>query len=141
MPWAKLKLCGESMIEVRISKSSKWWKAEPGQYIYLYFLRPKIFWQSHPFTVMDSLVEDGELVVVITVKNGLTKKLQEYFLESEGYTEMNLWTKHANTFVRKPPVYCWRNRCSWTSVDGNKGRSPGQKQRFSSNDQICVECT
>jgi ferric-chelate reductase len=90
MPWAKLKLCGESMIEVRISKSSKWWKAEPGQYIYLYFLRPKIFWQSHPFTVMDSLVEDGELVVVITVKNGLTKKLQEYLLESEGYTEMRV---------------------------------------------------
>ncbi|CAI4822765.1 CQS_1a_G0052460.mRNA.1.CDS.1 [Saccharomyces cerevisiae] len=90
MPWAKLKLCGESMIEVRISKSPKWWKAEPGQYIYLYFLRPKIFWQSHPFTVMDSLVEDGELVVVITVKNGLTKKLQEYLLESEGYTEMRV---------------------------------------------------
>ncbi|EJT43919.1 FRE5-like protein [Saccharomyces kudriavzevii IFO 1802] len=90
MPLAKLKLCGESMIEVRIPKSSKWWKAEAGQYIYLYFLKPKIFWQSHPFTVMDSLIEDGELVVVITVKSGLTKKLQGYLMQNEGQIEMRV---------------------------------------------------
>ncbi|CAI4065358.1 hypothetical protein SUVZ_08G4000 [Saccharomyces uvarum] len=90
MPLAKLKMYGESMIEVRIAKSSKSWKAEAGQYVYLQFLKPKLFWQSHPFTVMDSLVEDGELVIVITIKNGLTKKLQDYILQNEEYAEMRV---------------------------------------------------
>lgn len=82
-PSAKIEMCGEFLIKVTIPKPHKTWMAKPGQYIYLSFLRPTFFWQSHPFTVMDSLVDEGQLIVVITVKKGLTSRLKNYVLQSE----------------------------------------------------------
>lgn len=75
-PEARLELYGASLIKIRIPKKTKYWRAQPGQYIYLQFMKPTLFWQSHPFCVMDSLVEKNELTVVMTVKEGITKKLR-----------------------------------------------------------------
>lgn len=77
-PEARLELHGRSLIKIRIPKTTKHWKAQPGQYIHLQFMKPTLFWQSHPFSVMDSLVENNELTVVMTVKKGITSKLSNF---------------------------------------------------------------
>ena len=53
-PKAQITLIGEDLIRVTVPKSAKFWKAKPGQYVFLSFLHPLCFRQSHPFTVMDS---------------------------------------------------------------------------------------
>lgn len=80
-PLAQIDLCDESLLRVTIPKGWKCWRFKPGQYTYLYFLTPTMFWQAHPFTIMQCAKEDDRLVAVISVKKGLTKRLKNYLLE------------------------------------------------------------
>ena len=89
-PKADLKLVGSDFIRVTITKQKKLWKAKPGQYVFVSFLHPLCFWQSHPFTVMDSCVKDGELVIILKAKKGVTKLVKNYVERKGGKTSMRL---------------------------------------------------
>lgn len=67
-----------------ITNHSGWWKPYPGCYCWLRILRPNLFWQSHPFTVVSTTSERNynQLVFIIRVKNGLTKKLANFIAKS-----------------------------------------------------------
>lgn len=73
-PEARLELHGTTLIKIRIPKTTKYWKAQPGHYIQLQFMKPTLFWQSHPFSVMGSLAAKNEFTVVMTVKEEITKR-------------------------------------------------------------------
>jgi len=64
---------------------SGWWRSFPGAYSYLYFLKPKFFWQSHPFTILGPARQEdfNKLVFLIRIKNGITKKLGNYIMRQE----------------------------------------------------------
>ncbi|CDR47308.1 CYFA0S31e00144g1_1 [Cyberlindnera fabianii] len=51
--------------------------AFPGSFAYLYFMTPYGFWQSHPFTLLQSAARPGNLVVTIKPKRGITRYLQK----------------------------------------------------------------
>ena len=89
-PKADLQLVGSDLVRVTINKPKGFWKAKSGQYVFVSFLRPLCFWQSHPFTVMDSCVKDGELVIILKAKKGVTKLVKNYVERRGGRASMRL---------------------------------------------------
>ena len=71
---ASLMVMGDDLLAVTIPKPTNW-KSFPGQFAFIYFLHPQMFWQSHPFTLSD--IGDS-LRVVISVKSGATKRVYEH---------------------------------------------------------------
>ena len=72
---------------------SGWWKPYPGCYCWVKVLRPDMFWESHPFTVVSATNAKNynQLVFVIRVKNGITKRLARYISkQSNGECSLNL---------------------------------------------------
>lgn len=62
-----------------VIEHSGWWRSFLGSYVYIYFMKRNMFWQSHPFTVIESNPENyNKLVLNIRVKNGLTKVLANW---------------------------------------------------------------
>ncbi|ODV82770.1 hypothetical protein CANARDRAFT_180910, partial [[Candida] arabinofermentans NRRL YB-2248] len=66
-------------IRVEVNHSG-WWRPFPGAFCWIYFLSEDFFWQSHPFTVVSPTVQQNpnQLVFIIRVENGLTKKMAQY---------------------------------------------------------------
>lgn len=89
-PKAQLTSVGPDLIRVTVPKSSKFWKAKPGQYVFISFLHPLCFWQSHPFTVMDSCSKEDELVIVFKAKKGVTRLLKKHLARNNGQLSMRL---------------------------------------------------
>ncbi|CCK70677.1 putative ferric-chelate reductase KNAG_0E04240 [Huiozyma naganishii CBS 8797] len=80
-PKAQLKIINKELIKVTIRKQHQISiHFKPGQHCFLYFMHPKIFWQSHPFTVLDN--EDC-ITVVIRPKSGATGVIFRKLLESK----------------------------------------------------------
>lgn len=73
-------------LRITISHSG-WWRDYPGCFVFVYFLLPNLFWQSHPFTVLRSSNEKNvdQLTIIIRVKDGLTKALAKYIQKQENH--------------------------------------------------------
>lgn len=72
---------------IRVSVThSGWWRNYPGCYVFIYFLQPAYFWQSHPFTIIESSSEDtiDQLTMTIRVKDGMTRQLADYLIKEPG---------------------------------------------------------
>ncbi|EHN00422.1 Fre4p [Saccharomyces cerevisiae x Saccharomyces kudriavzevii VIN7] len=89
-PKADLQIVGPDLVRVTVNKPENFWKAKSGQYVFISFLRPLCFWQSHPFTVMDSCVKDGELVIILKAKKGVTKLVKRFVERKGGRASMRL---------------------------------------------------
>ncbi|KAG7191452.1 uncharacterized protein KQ657_003128 [Scheffersomyces spartinae] len=67
-------------LKVVVPKSDHW-RMSPGGHVWIYFLKPTCFWQSHPFTCIESL--DGKSIILYCkVKSGVTYNLFKYLLVS-----------------------------------------------------------
>ncbi|ODQ81563.1 hypothetical protein BABINDRAFT_159838 [Babjeviella inositovora NRRL Y-12698] len=73
-------------IKVTINHSG-YWRHYPGCYVFVYFLKPNMFWQSHPFTTIEPSVVQAanQLVLLIRVKEGVTSQLSEFLLSQPEY--------------------------------------------------------
>lgn len=67
-------------VSVRIEVPTLKGQWKPGQHIFIRFLALSPF-QSHPFTIA-SIEEDGELILIIKQRGGLTKKLYDKVCDS-----------------------------------------------------------
>lgn len=88
----QMKLYSDGIIKVKIS-GYRLWKPRPGSYAFFHFLKPSFFWQSHPFTIVESpLPEDKDkITIIMRVKNGITKKLAESLQQTQDRsTEMRM---------------------------------------------------
>lgn len=77
----RLEIVGTDAIQARINVGYDFGFV-PGQYIYVYFPRFN-FWESHPFTIAEYEVKDGQSVVTLFFRThkGVTKKLQRYLAD------------------------------------------------------------
>lgn len=71
-PKATIALLSDETLKISIPRPN-YWKSTPGCHVYINFLTPTSFWQSHPFTI--GLDEDGKIILYCKVKNGITKTL------------------------------------------------------------------
>lgn len=65
---------------------SGWWKPFPGCYCWIRILKYDMFWEAHPFTVISATSANNynQLVFIIRVKDGLTKRLANYISKFPG---------------------------------------------------------
>lgn len=72
---AKAEVIDSDIVRLLIPKKKKAIRWAPGQYIFLYIMLPQVFWQSHPFSVIDL---GEELLAVIKAKDGATRRLLKH---------------------------------------------------------------
>ncbi|QLG71535.1 hypothetical protein HG535_0B05780 [Zygotorulaspora mrakii] len=86
---ARIQLIDDDLLRITIQLPScqKQKAFEPGQYIFLYFMQPSIFWQSHPFTVIHS---NNELTLVVKPKKGATNTMLKKVRQVNGFLEINV---------------------------------------------------
>lgn len=63
---------GEDVLKVTVP-GSKILKGSPGSHAFIHFLTPLRFWQSHPFTVYPSEIQEGAVTFTCRAKKGMTK--------------------------------------------------------------------
>lgn len=76
-----------------VTNHSGWWKPFPGCYCWIKILTFNMFFESHPFTVVSATNAKNynQLVFIIRVKKGLTKKLAKYISKQpNGECNLNL---------------------------------------------------
>ena len=81
-PKARVSLLADDTIKVKIPKPS-YWKTIPGGHAFIHFLKPTYFWQSHPFTFVESPA-DTHIILYCKVKGGITHSLYQLLVRSPG---------------------------------------------------------
>lgn len=73
---ADAELFEDGVVKLKLDYSNRW-NFKAGHYGFLYFFNWRCFWQSHPFTIIDSPVpgEEKKLVLLVRVRTGFTKVL------------------------------------------------------------------
>ncbi|OWB63182.1 hypothetical protein B5S29_g4142 [[Candida] boidinii] len=74
---AELSIVDDETMKLTCEKPS-WYKSYPGNYAFVYALDSLLFWQSHPFTVID---DGSSLTMYIKAKTGLTRRVYSKLLE------------------------------------------------------------
>lgn len=76
-PLANVELRADETLKVTVRKPS-YWKESPGQHAFVHFLLPTSFWQSHPFTLVDTSEQEHTISFYCKIKGGITSKLYQY---------------------------------------------------------------
>ncbi|ODV88120.1 hypothetical protein CANARDRAFT_26275 [[Candida] arabinofermentans NRRL YB-2248] len=85
---AKIESFNETVLKLEFSKP-KCYKFYSGSYVYLHFLSPwYLCWQSHPFSLIESIEDKGKLVVYLKCKRGITKQLAKTVDSCSGSTKI-----------------------------------------------------
>lgn len=74
---ARVQLIADETLRVSVPRPAHW-KPQPLSHAFIYFWRRSCFWQSHPFTIVDSAVEENTVTFYIKVKGGMSNKLYQY---------------------------------------------------------------
>ena len=83
-PKAEITLLANETIKVIIPKPS-YWKSIPGGHAFIHFVKPTYFWQSHPFTFVDT-PDDKNIVLYCKVKGGVTHSLYQLLAKQPDQT-------------------------------------------------------
>lgn len=78
-PKAKIYLLADEALKVVIPKPENF-DVISGGHVFIHFLRPSCFWQSHPFTYTKSPNNDNEIIIFMKVKKGVTQHIYNYLL-------------------------------------------------------------
>lgn len=82
---AQVQLIANETVKVTVSRPA-WWIPFPGCHAFIHFMRPTCFWQSHPFTIVDSVVETRTITFYLKVKGGMTHGLYQYLAKQPSQT-------------------------------------------------------
>ncbi|CAN3365172.1 ferric reductase transmembrane component 3 [Diutina catenulata] len=83
---ANVQLVGDDTLRVTVARP-RFWKPFPGCHAFIHFIRPTIFWQSHPFTIVEDAAESdgsGTITLYLKVKGGVTHGLYKYLAQCPG---------------------------------------------------------
>lgn len=80
---ADVEYISDGTFKVSVQKGA-FFHSYPGAYAFLYFLTPYGFWQSHPFTIIESALKEGEITVYIKAKKGMTKYIKNKCIKAGG---------------------------------------------------------
>ncbi|OBA20916.1 ferric reductase transmembrane component [Metschnikowia bicuspidata var. bicuspidata NRRL YB-4993] len=84
-PQATVTLLADDCLRVVVPKPNHW-PSVPGGHAWVYFCHSWYFWQSHPFTFLDSTVEENKIVFVLKTKKGATNYLTKLLATRPGKT-------------------------------------------------------
>lgn len=84
-PKASVTLLSDDCLRVEVKKP-RYWPSVPGGYAWVYFGHSWYFWQSHPFSFLDSTIEENKIVFILKAKKGITNHLKEKLNGAPGKT-------------------------------------------------------
>lgn len=99
---AEVQLFDDENLKVKIPRN-KYWKPFPMAHCFIHFFRFNCFWQSHPFTVLDSVVEDQVITFYIKVKGGMLSSLCQ-FLSSQPERKARIKCSVEGPYGHKAPL-------------------------------------
>jgi predicted ferric reductase len=80
---AQVTVVSDEVLKIVVPRH-KLWKAYPGSFGYLHYLTPVTFWQSHPFTIIDS--DDNTITFTTKIKGGVTSVIHRRIREQPNHT-------------------------------------------------------
>jgi ferric-chelate reductase len=80
---AQVEYISDETFKVIVQKG-RFFDSFPGSFAYLYFFTPYGFWQSHPFTIIDSALQLNEITIYIKAKKGMTKYIKNKCIKAGG---------------------------------------------------------
>lgn len=78
-----IELTANETVKVTVSRPA-YWKPFPGAHAFVYFFKPTMFWQSHPFTIVDSFETSNTITFFVKVKGGMSHGLMKYLANVPG---------------------------------------------------------
>ncbi|OWB75087.1 hypothetical protein B5S31_g4940 [[Candida] boidinii] len=113
---AELEIVSEDTIKVTVKKPLLF-KSGPGHYVFAYFLDPLLFWQSHPFTIMN----DGKHIhMYIKAKTGLTKRVFNK-LQANNNGKKTMWITLEGPYGTVAPAHKYDSTLLITGGSGFPG--------------------
>ncbi len=103
-PKATLQFISDETFKVCVKRPYNW-EPFPGCFVYIHFITWSTFWQSHPFTIVDSILEDEMVTIYIKAKDGLTKKI----LEKIGTEPYEMRVSLEGPYGNKSPLESYQN--------------------------------
>lgn len=82
-PQGKVSLVADETLVVEIPKP-KHWVAQTGGHAWVYFIHGVYFWQSHPFTFVESVEGKSAITFMCKVKKGQTRRLEKRLRSTPG---------------------------------------------------------
>ncbi|KAG7896903.1 hypothetical protein KL905_001310 [Ogataea polymorpha] len=79
----------EGTIKLSVPYPKSYWKPSPAAHGFVYFLTPRTFWQSHPFTLIDSITDKSHIHFYCKIKGGVTK-LMGHKVKNHGHNVFNV---------------------------------------------------
>lgn len=84
-PKATVTLLADDCLRVVVPRPAHW-KGVPGGHAWVHFLTSWYFWQSHPFTFLESVEENNQIVFLLKSKKGATYYLTKRLANLPGKT-------------------------------------------------------
>lgn len=118
---SKITLIDDSLLKVTIMKpkdrSLSLLSSTPGQYYFIYFMHPLIFWQSHPFTIVNNI---DTITMIIKPKDGATKFIKNLVLKG-GSTSLDMKVGLEGPYGKTPSIHFCENILFLTGGTGLPG--------------------
>lgn len=80
---AKVSIVSDEVLKVVVPRH-KLWKAFPGAYGFVHFLKPTTFFQNHPFTVIET--DEKEVTFLVKIKGGVTTQIHTFLRNQPNQT-------------------------------------------------------
>lgn len=103
-----------------VSNRPKWWIPHPGAHAFVHFWKLNCFWQSHPFTLVDSVVEPNTVSFYIKVKDGITKQLKRE-IEAKSNSQGQYRIIVEGPYSQKLPLHKFENVVFFAGGNGVPG--------------------
>lgn len=118
---AKVTVIHDEVLMISIPRH-KYWPVYPGAFGYIYFMKPTIFWQSHPFSIIPS--EDGKHInFYIKVKKGATKTILKHVQKQKSQTA-EIKVMFEGPYGSEKPLDHYRDILFYSSGNGIPGVYP-----------------
>lgn len=119
---ATVELKANETVRVSIPRP-KYWKPFPGCHAFIHFMRPTCFWQSHPFTIVDSVVDENDnhsITFYLKVKGGMTHGLYQYLARQPNHTA-NIKVSVEGPYGNRLPLDRFKNAIFFAGGNGIPG--------------------
>lgn len=115
-PKATVSLVADETLRVVVPKPAHW-KSIPGGHSWLFFGKSWFFWQSHPFTFVETADNGRSIVFLCKMKTGVTKKVGNLLANYPGKTS-TMWVAVEGPYGESCPV---QNHSSAVFIAGGNG--------------------
>ncbi|ODV83480.1 hypothetical protein CANARDRAFT_29930 [[Candida] arabinofermentans NRRL YB-2248] len=97
-------LSTEGTIKLSVPFPKSFWKPYPGAHGFVHFITPTTFWQSHPFTLIESVTDKDHIHFYCKVKGGITKVMHNKII-SEGKNTFDIKVMVEGPYGEQSPYY------------------------------------